>query len=491
MGPVHSLMTTLRTFFQKVFTFDARSVGLFRWLMGLCFVLDGFVKLWGAPEFLTDSGLLPREAVLKNQFNPFRFSLHMASGSLSWEVLLLAIGILSGLAVMVGYRWRMAAFISFLLMGSLHVRMAFSLSGGDAVMKFAALWMIFLPGPGAFAVDRSNQSGEKVAGIGIAGLALQLVLIYLTTVIWKYDPTYFRDFDAVYYALHIDFFAKPLAVVLREYYPLTQALTIFTISSELFGPLIALIPLSSTRLAGAMLLQVFHFGLFATMALGMFSWIMMVYWVLFYPSDVWASWPFTKIEVALTRLTHGLKTFLHLTDAPAETLSAVKIRERVATAFVAFLVFYLAYDVSPREFRLRAQIIRSAAEIFYFDQSWSMFAPSTKMVNGWFIVEGEYENGEKFDLQTQEPVTEEKPRRVDEIYASQEWRKYFLILWNYGGKRYYPTLAKYFCRKGQDDPRKLKSIEIIYMKELTPAPGNPSLSAERFSAGVFECPRAT
>lgn len=463
------------------FGFDSRSVGLFRWLLGLCLVLDGFNKLWQANEFFTDWGIMPRSPWISDFMNTWKFSFHLASGELWFQVLLIGLGIVLSAAFMIGYRWRVAGFAAFVLLASLQSRNYLILSSADDVIRMALFWFLFMKDPGDFAVDGPRRArGENVNDVAVWALALQLLFIYFFTAIYKIHPVYTQEFSAVYYALEIDYFVKPLGVLLRQSHGLMQFLTASTLVWEFAGPFLAVLPFWRVRLLAALGFQIFHFGLFTTLALAMFPWISIAYWTLFYPSQVWRTAPFRRAEGALEAATGWLAARLPRPrpvkgHAPVGTWRG---RARVA-AGAAFLLLVAAFNVDGLEKKSLPHLLPDWSEHVVqtanVNQRWNMFAPYPIRNDGWFVIEGTFKNGLKLDLWTGRPVTKEKPAAATEMYSSGEWRKFMMNVWDMGSDAILQPFARHLCRRYALMPPPIDStvntLTITFMKERTPAPG--------------------
>ncbi len=168
------------------------------------------------------------------------------------------------------------------------------LHGGDDVIRLLLFWSMFAPLNGRWSLDSLlNPSRPPLhvanASWGTQALMLQLCFIYWFTAAWKWHPIWIKEGSAIYYALSLDQFAKPLGKVLIQYPDVMRAMTHGTVALELLGPFFLFIPIWTARVRLLVVLTfiAFHAGIGLTMALGTFPWICSAAWLMFVPALVW------------------------------------------------------------------------------------------------------------------------------------------------------------------------------------------------------------
>lgn len=114
--------------------------------------------------------------------------------------------------------------------------------------------------------------------------------------------------------------------------------------------------------------------------------------------------------------------------------------------------------------------------VLHIDQEWNMFAPYPLKDDGWYIVPGTLSDGTNVDLfRDGKPVSWNKPAWIAIEYKNSRWIKYFFNLYQPGFVKYRRYYAEYLCRAWNtshiDPKRKLINLQIIYMLEKTPLPG--------------------
>lgn len=284
------------TRFAELFGVDLRSLAVFRIGIALVVLFDLASRALDLHAQYTDVGVLPRSALLNDFGHQFYISLHLASGEAIIQGLLFLFAAFVALALLVGYRSRTAAVLTWLLLVSLQNRNPVVLQGGDVLLRVLMFWAMFLPLGARFSVDAALDTGpglyaKRFLSVGSAALLLQMCIVYWFGAALKYhpaNPVWLRG-DAVRYALEIDIYATSLGVWLRQFPAFLRPLTWVTLAVEVLGPLLVFCPVWTWRVrtAAIVVLILMHvgFGLFLT--LGLFPFVSIVGWLVFVPSQVW------------------------------------------------------------------------------------------------------------------------------------------------------------------------------------------------------------
>jgi predicted DCC family thiol-disulfide oxidoreductase YuxK len=288
---------SLLSFLKKTFSFDDRSMGLYRVLIGMIVVADVIYRLEDLTNFYTDVGLVPRSIFVSEMSMPWSFSFHLANGSFAFAALMFSIHALFGLMLVFGYKSRWAMVGAYIMTFSVHNRNWLVNNGGDDVLRSILFISIFLPLNRCFSLDSAMQKIKKETtdffSFWTLTFFLQVFVIYFVSYILKNHPIWRNDFTAVFYSSRLDIFATPLAIWLRDYPFLMKASTAFTIYLEWLGPLLLIGAflfrkywwVVRTSLVGVFI--AFHFGIFLTMNIGLFTFIAMAMWTLFIPGPLW------------------------------------------------------------------------------------------------------------------------------------------------------------------------------------------------------------
>lgn len=117
--------------------------------------------------------------------------------------------------------------------------------------------------------------------------------------------------------------------------------------------------------------------------------------------------------------------------------------------------------------------------VLRIDQLWNMFAPYPLKEDGWWVVPGRLADGSEIDLLN--PQRGAPDYRKPENYATEQenirWLTYRGRLWEKQYAAHRRWYGRYLCRQWNDslaahDPaRRLQSLQMIYMLERTPPPG--------------------
>ena len=506
---------------DDLFGLDLRALAAMRISLGIIMLRDLWVRSYDLVAFYSDRGALPREAILERLDGTWRFSFHMMNGEWQFNAALFLIHAVFAAMFLVGYRTRLANFLCWLFVISLHARGSIQLQAGDVVLRLLLFWSLFLPLGGRCSVDAFlrpslQHAASRVVTVATAALCYQLAAVYFFTAVLKSGLAW-KNGAAVYYALSIDYFVKqPFGELVLGTAPVVQLLgadthawmvanvwpyihpevpwaaSFFTFSTIIFewvGPPLLLFPLWRTRVR-ALVVGGFislHLGFFAGLEIGLFPWICIAGWLALVPGFVW------------DRL--GWKDAPHVRRPTA----------RASWRFNGLAFFFLALVVNWNLSSIRKQHpqapsvpseVRWVGHLLRLDQNWNMFAPFPLKDDGWYVMPGVLFNGDDVDLwgggsPVWVPVDESdghkpllhhtdesleldrtQPERVASMYPSQRWRKYMRNIWmkKYKSLRLY--YGKHSCREWNATHRgaeRLKTFRIVYMKQVTPEPGGSGI----------------
>lgn len=287
----------------RIFTLDLRSIALFRVLLGVLLLCDLLLRSVDISEFYTDAGVLPREHLLAIS-NKWYWSLHAASGTLWWQVLLFTAAGIAAVALIVGYRSKVAALISFVLLASLLNRNGLILQGGDQLLVIMCFWSVFLPLGARYSFDASllpqfqhdpninvgrTDISQSYFSVATVAIVFQILYLYFFTAIMKTGDAWLVRFDAAFYAVSLQQFATPVAEWIKQFPTLLELATRYVIFVEFVGPLLVLCPFfwPWIRLTGLLLLASLHFAFLLMLHIGLFPLIDFMALSLLLPSAAW------------------------------------------------------------------------------------------------------------------------------------------------------------------------------------------------------------
>ena len=172
-----------RDWIPNAFGIDLRSLALFRILLGVLLLVDLVWRATDLTVFYADSGAFPVASYQDYHSNrPGTWSLHALGGSAPYEAILFLIAGTAAFSMMIGYRTKLSAVISFVLLISIHARNPLVLNGGDVLLRVTHFWILFLPIGARWSLDarrrRDDQTGDHFVSVGSAALLLQIAMVY-------------------------------------------------------------------------------------------------------------------------------------------------------------------------------------------------------------------------------------------------------------------------------------------------------------------------
>ncbi|MBE9125805.1 MULTISPECIES: DCC1-like thiol-disulfide oxidoreductase family protein [unclassified Coleofasciculus] len=286
--------TKLATKLKELFGFDLRSLAAFRIGIALILIADLIIRSSDINTLYSDTGVLPRTA-LNDIIKPWYWSVYSLSGQPLVQTLVFLLAGLIAVALLVGYRTRLAAIASWAMLISLHNRNPAVLFAGDDMLRALMFWAMFLPLGACYSIDSALNTSTKplpkriLSGATFA-LTLQICYVYIFSAAFKTtSPTWWPDGSAVYYALSFDQYAVPLGQFLLNFPPLLTAFTFATLVLEWLGPLFLFVPFRTTffRCATIVTFILLHLGFGLTLHIGLFAALGMFTWLVFIPTEVW------------------------------------------------------------------------------------------------------------------------------------------------------------------------------------------------------------
>lgn len=340
-----------------MFSIDLRTLALFRVCLSLVIIADLIHRSRSLVAFYTDQGVLTRqEAITFN--NPFRYSIYYIGGSPVFVgVLFCVAGVIAAL-LLVGYRTRLMTFLSWVFLLSLCNRNLLVLTGADVLLSSLTFWGMFLPLGARFSVDEALRSDDQAQpannyfSVATIAITCQVLFVYFFGALLKNGSEWIPDGTAVYFALHIDTFATPLAHIFREYGQVLRLLTYYVWVVELMAPLMALslfwfVPL---RLAAQLMMASLHVGFLLFLKLGTFPYVSLT---------------------SLTLLTHAVVWDWFGRGDRAASLGAIKVYYDEGCGFCLKVArIFRSFCLSPQTPILPAQQSASIRPVFDAQNSW-------------------------------------------------------------------------------------------------------------------------
>ena len=127
--------------FKELFLIDLRSLAIFRIGIALCVITDLFNSFRYIDFFQTSNGFLP----IKNSLGIFASLPHYWNNFYVFQVFLWIIAFIFAIMLLIGCYTRLATFVLWGMLVSLHLLLGVSIDGADNFLRAVLLWSIFLP----------------------------------------------------------------------------------------------------------------------------------------------------------------------------------------------------------------------------------------------------------------------------------------------------------------------------------------------------------
>ena len=450
----------------ELFGADLRALAVLRIGLALILLVDLVQRSSDLLLHYSDLGLLPRADLLRLNGRRSLASIHFVSGAWQVQALLFVVAGVCAVALLVGYRTRLATAASWFFFVSLNARNPMIAHGADVLIRVVLFWAIFLPLGGRYSVDSASTRSVKPRDPSVLSAAtvvylLQIVVVYWVTALRKSDPEWRTEGTALYYVLSLDHLTTPLGQYLLGFPALLKGLTYGVLGLEIVGPVLLFSPVLTTPIRSLTVLAfvLMHAGIGLTLRIGLFPWISALAMLPFLPSRFWDA-------VLRERVNADAGREIAPTVEPAATRSRL-----LSFVVAALLVYVILWNVTnlPRPPFTLAGPVRSVAYVLGLDQTWAMFAPSPLKDDGWYVIPGRLRNGAVVDLfRNGGEVRWEKPLSVAGTYPNTRWRRYMMIL--PGHLEYAPSYARYLCRswnRGHGNDQRLEELEIVFVVERT------------------------
>lgn len=493
---------------SKGFTIDLRSLAAFRIAMGLLLLSDMALALSNVKAFYSDAGVLPREFLLHSDLWPnFWWSVHMFSGSPWFEAALIVVEAMVALILLVGWRTRLATFVSWVLVCSMQARNPAILHGGDDITRVMLFWSIFLPLGARWSIDarlgnsRSSLPQTIVTLPGVC-LLLQLAIVYVFSALLKTDPAWQPGGAGLRIALQMDHFVKPAGMWLREHDSFCRALTTATMVLEMWGAWLAFVPFRNAmfRLTAVASFWAFHAGIWLCMDVGPFPIIMAAAWLPFLPGVVWeklgslanclAEWRpcvHTRFLKTGARLLHFMRRRLEPVWRQHATSRYGLRPSWLAQGIALFCFLYsLGWNIRDTDYRRHQAWFPGSAtglgHALRWEQYWGMFAPKPLLDDGWYVCVATLTDGERVDLLRHgTPVNWTKPAVVSQVFWDSRWQKYMANLWLKTFENCRVPMLHYLAQEWNNSHGALEQVTDIrlwYVIEMTNPDGTVDKSTK-------------
>ncbi len=490
-------------YLKLVFSFDFRSLALFRISLSLLVLLD----LWIRSRFLlahySDLGVFPRSLETNINYADWYFSLHNSVGSTSGEAVIFILNAICALALLIGYRTRLATFLCWLFLISLQNRNYLVLNAGDAYFAMLFFWGMFLPLGARCSLDRlkvqkfksePDLTSNRIFSAGTIALTFQILIVYCFSGYLKTLEANWQQGLGVFYSLSAETYATSIGkwagdVAHRNFLIFLNPIILWF---ELFFGFLIFMPIKNHwfRILCILSFWLFHFSIDLMMEVGLLPLIGEAAWIVFIPSEVWDHFAQWSEKLIARGMRFGAWVTKNLPPNPVQkTVYGESRLSQTLAAFFFVAVIFMNLASLPKSTVAIPEPINRFFYMLRLNQTWSMFTTPT-VEDGWFSIPGNLRNGTQIDLMKDgAPFTSEKPPLISKLSRTDRWRKYYASLYNTKYQEFYVGLSRYFCRQwngSHHGTEELLTFEILYTHEdLLPEGGKKPPKTEHLLA--YQC----
>lgn len=507
-----------RDAFARRVGIDPRALAAFRISLGFLFALDLLLRSRDLVAFYTDSGVLPRAVLRESSPLLARVSLHALSGAAWAQGVLFTLAAGLALALLVGYRTRVATAGSLVLLFSLHARNPLVLNGGDTLLVHLLFWGMFLPLGERWSLDArrggwSFPPRQLVTSVASAALLVQVVLVYVVNATLKLRGDLWLGGEAVQYVFSLDKFTVLLGDVLANYPDLLELFAHLWLAMVVSSVLLVALT-GRARAAFVALFVGAHLGMALTLRIGLFPLISVAGLLPFLPPVVWDTFESAvpnSVSISGPSAISSDSVVAAVSSVSAvaavssdSVVAAVSSVSAVLPLFSVSVVPTILETLSRWARRLRTPVVAcllvgmvgwnaavlgvvdTGGAVTTEDTPWNMFAPDPMRTDGWYVMPGELASGEEVDAFHQRPIRWDRPPDVAQSYPNDRWRKYLKnVRWSeYPSQR--RAFAGYLCdRWNRNHDDELVRLSVVYVAQPTRFDGPEP--TRRVQIGNYSC----
>lgn len=438
-----NLSQTAAGYANRAFGLDLRSLAVMRVGLASVILVDLAIRAGDFSAMYVDDGVASVEFV-RGMFRMPVWSLHLINGSAGYQAALFVVAAAFAVALLVGYRARLATIGCWILVASIQLRMPLVTNAGDTMLRVFLFWSMFLPLGAVWSLDARRRGPPSLplryASMGTVAFVVQLAIVYWLAGWAKWNDAWLHE-DALGTIFKFGFYGLPLGAALSDYPEVTRYASWMTVWFELLGPLLLFIPwqVARCRAIAIMGFVVLHLGIAVTMTVGLFSYVAIAVWMAMLPPEFW--------------------NFMRVPAPPLASLAASlapsrprRIGRRIAAglclAALAIVVYWnVANEISKRPLNRYDALLRYAAHLTTLRQSWGVFGHPPRQ-DTWFVYQARLKNGEQVDLFSGESeILANKPPLASRQFANHRWRKLHNRIRTESVAAYRQPLAEYMVRR--------------------------------------------
>ena len=471
---------------RRCVTIDSRSLAAFRVAIALLILADLTLRSRNFRFYYTDDGVVTQE--LAASLREPMASVFFFTSDPTLIAGLFVLHALIAIALLVGYKTRLATVLSFVFVLSLDAHNPLVLSYADTLFVMLLFWAIFLPLGERWSIDalqRDRPSRSAVATLATAAIMTQMVFMYFVNGQHKYPSERWHSGEAAIIVMGIDEMTFLLGDFMRHYPELLQlgGRTWFYIL--LASPLLILL-YGRARYPLLILFAGGHASFAVTVRIGAFAFVALAGLLVFVQPRLWADLLAVLSRCRLDRPVAFVRTELArpgplLADRLPGRLIDVRGRDPVGRTMlsvfvvIAIVVLFVVPAASmaaagpyvdDRPLLTDNPIERTTADLPVSQPEWSIFAgPGPRSVDRYYVFPAKTADGDVFDVYNERPMTYDRPgQQLQRQHDTYRERFYMNSIRRSTGNSP-ELLAEHLCETWADE----RGIELtnVNMYEVT------------------------
>jgi len=427
---------------RRAIGIDTRALAAFRVLAGLLIVGDVISRARNFSFYYTDDGVLSA-SLTRHLTSDGAFSVFYYTTDPTVMAGIFVVTALVGVVLALGYQTRAMTVVAFLLVISFDHQNPLVTSYADVLFRLLLFWAIFLPLGERWSIDAlhaaadSNKSvGEPgadgdpdersprgtVVGLASAAILAQMVTMYVVNGVHKARSEMWGTTDVAPLVLGIDEMTFLLGDFMRQFPTFLGYGGVLWYYMMLTAWALVLLR-GKARTAFVGLFVGGHLSFAVTVRIGAFAYVALAGLLLFLPPSFWdvvemrgrQVWQSLTARTGVPVSRDGLRRRVAMLPSPRIESPGVDRGVRVALA-ATLMVGVLALLVVPAVGAVDDDIdgtherLDATIDALSLNQpEWSVFAPSPRTTDRYYVVAAVTEDGEEYDLYNDRELTYDRP----------------------------------------------------------------------------------
>ena len=424
---------------------DTRTLAVFRILAGLLIVADLLLRSRNFSFYYTNDGAVPQSLAQAMSSEGAISIYHYTTDPTVIAGLFVLQGLIA-LQLIVGYKTRIATILSFLLVVSLDHHNPLVLSYADTLFRLLLFWAIFLPLGERWSIDAvhaDRQPREGIASVASALILAQMVVMYVVNGYHKAQDELWTSGEATPLIMGLHDTTFFLAPYLREFQTLLQIGGLTWFYMLVFSWLLFVLR-GRLRMALVAMFVASHASFIVTVRIGAFPYVAIAGVMLFLQAQFWddlkaiaryLELDLDRFEARRERLVRFARRVPDVRIGGERQRRAREIGYNVAIGVVVLsIVLFVALSTIPlggvadEETVVEEQIEDRAQQLSIDQPDWSVFAPTPRTTDSYYIFPAQTADGEVVEVYNgQASVSYDRPyegSQLQEQYGSYRERFY-------------------------------------------------------------------